>query len=201
MTELCSGRLGWARLTVVAAAVVIAMHGLLHLMGVALLWKLGQPGGLRYADAVPAPGSAAAYVVGGLWLLAAVLFVAAAVLLMARRAAWRITAFAAVVVSVPVIGLMPVRRFGDWLSMGWCWPWSPSAGWAPGRCRHDRRPGPLAAAQPVPVLAARLRWPGVVPAAATAHGAGRLSGVRLLLWRPWVAAWVSFRSDWGGEKP
>jgi hypothetical protein len=46
-------------------------------------------------------------VVGGLWLLAAALFVAAAVLLVARRATWRMTALAAVVVSVPVIGLMP----------------------------------------------------------------------------------------------
>ena len=92
---------------VIAAAVVIAAHGLVHLMGVALLWKLGEPGGLRYADTAPVPGSAAAYLVGGLWLAAAVLFVAAAVLLVAGRSAWRMTALAAVVVSVPVIGLMP----------------------------------------------------------------------------------------------
>ena len=107
MAEIRSDRLGWARLTVIAAAVVIAVHGLIHLMGVELLCKLGQPGGLRYADAVPTPGSAAGYEVGGLWLLAAVLFVAAAVLLVAGRAAWRMTALAGVVVSVPVIGLMP----------------------------------------------------------------------------------------------
>jgi len=72
-----------------------------------LLWKLGEPGGLRYADAVPVPGSAAAYLVGGLWLLAAVLFVTAAAFLAAWRAAWRLTALAAVLVSVPVIGLAP----------------------------------------------------------------------------------------------
>jgi hypothetical protein len=112
MTQVRSGRLGWARPAVFAAAVVIAVHGLLHLMGVALLWKLGEPGGLRYADAVPAPGSAAGYGVGGLWLLAAVLFVTAAVLLAAGRAAWRMTALAAVVVSVPVIGLMPGQAVG-----------------------------------------------------------------------------------------
>ena len=64
-------------------------------------------GKLRYADAVPASGNAAGYVAGGLWLLAAVLFVAAAVLLVAGRAAWRLTALAAVLASVPVIGLMP----------------------------------------------------------------------------------------------
>jgi hypothetical protein len=103
MAEMRSDRLGWARLTAIAAPVVIAVPGLIYLMGVELLWKLGQPGGLRYADAVPTPGSAAGYVVGGLWLLAAVLFVAAAVLLMAGRATWRMTALAGVVVSVPVI--------------------------------------------------------------------------------------------------
>jgi hypothetical protein len=107
MAQVRSNRLGWDRLAVIAAAVVIAAHGLIHLMGVALLWKLGEPGGLHYADAVPVPGSAGAGVVGGLWLLATVLFVAGAVLLVAGRAAWRLTALAAVVVSVPVIGLAP----------------------------------------------------------------------------------------------
>jgi len=101
MTQMRSDGLGRARLAVIAA------HGLIHLMGVALLWKLGEVGQLRYADAVPAPDTAAGYVAGGLWLVAAVLFVAAAVLLAAGRAAWRITAVAGVVVSVPVIGLMP----------------------------------------------------------------------------------------------
>jgi hypothetical protein len=86
---------------------VIAAHGLVHLMGVALLWKLGEPGQLRYADAVPASGSTAGYLVGGLWLVAAAAFVVAAVLLAARRASWRVVALAAVAVSAPVIGLAP----------------------------------------------------------------------------------------------
>lgn len=107
MVEPRSDRLGWAWLAVIATAVVIAAHGLVHLMGVALLWKLGQPGQLRYADAVPAPGSADAYVVGGLWLVAAVLFVTTAILLVAGRTAWRMTALAGVVISAPVIGLAP----------------------------------------------------------------------------------------------
>ena len=97
---------GWARAAVIAAAVVIAAHGLVHLMGVALLWKLGEPGELRYADAVPAPGSTAGYRVGGLWLGATVLFVIAAVLLAASRASWRVV-LAAVAVSAPAIGLAP----------------------------------------------------------------------------------------------
>jgi hypothetical protein len=107
MTQVRSDRLGWARLAVITAAVVIAAHGLIHLMGVALLWKLGQPGQLRYANAVPEPGSVAAYAVGSLWLVAAVLFVIAAVLLAAGRAMWRVTALAGVLVSAPVIGLSP----------------------------------------------------------------------------------------------
>jgi hypothetical protein len=107
MAEMRSLRLGWARLGVIAAATVIAAHGLIHLMGVVLLWKLGQPGQLRYVNSVPAPGSSAGDVVGCLWLLAAMLFVAAAVLLVAERAAWRATAVVAVVVSALVIGLAP----------------------------------------------------------------------------------------------
>jgi hypothetical protein len=98
---------GWVRAAVVAAAVVIAAHGLVHLMGVVLLGKLGEPGQLRYADAVPAPGSTAGYLVGGLWLAAAAAFVIAAVLLAAGRASWRIVALAAATVSAPVIGLAP----------------------------------------------------------------------------------------------
>jgi hypothetical protein len=54
MQELQPGHRVWARMAVLAAAVVIAAHGLVHLMGVSLLWKLGEPGQLRYADAVPA---------------------------------------------------------------------------------------------------------------------------------------------------
>lgn len=107
MTQTRSDRLGWARLAVIAAAVVIAAHGLIHLMGVALLWKLGQVSQLRYATAVPAPGSTAGYLAGGLWLVAAVLFVTAAALLAAGRAAWRLTALAGVVVSAALIGLIP----------------------------------------------------------------------------------------------
>lgn len=90
-----------------AGAVVMAMHGLVHLMGMQLLWKLGEPAQLSYAAAVPTPGTAAAYAVGALWLAAAVLFVLAALLAVMRRVAWRFVAIAAVLVSGGVIGLAP----------------------------------------------------------------------------------------------
>ncbi len=107
MDELRPGHRAWMRVAVIATAAVIAAHGLVHLMGVSLLWKLGEPGQLRYADATPTPGTVAGELAGGLWLVAAVLFVTAAVLLVAGRAAWRLTALAGVAVSVPVIGLAP----------------------------------------------------------------------------------------------
>ena len=87
-----------------AGGAVLAGHGLIHLMGVALLWKLGQPGELRYADMSPVPGSAAGVAVGVLWLSAAALFGWAAWLFVAGRPRWRVAALAAVVVSVPVLG-------------------------------------------------------------------------------------------------
>jgi hypothetical protein len=107
MEQLGSGHRAWARAAVIGAALVIAAHGLVHLMGVSLLWRLGEPGQLRYADAVPTPGTTAAELAGGLWLVAAVLFVMAAILLVAGQAAWRLAALAGVAVSAPVIGLAP----------------------------------------------------------------------------------------------
>jgi hypothetical protein len=106
MQKLQPGHRVWVRVALLAAAVVIAAHGLVHLMGVSLLWKLGEPGQLRYADAVPAPGTVDGYLAGGLWLVAAVLFVMAAVLLATGRP-WRLAALAGVAVSVPVIGRAP----------------------------------------------------------------------------------------------
>jgi hypothetical protein len=97
---------------------VIGVHGLVHLMGMALLWKLGQPGSLRYADAVPTPGSLAGYLVGGLWLAAVALFVAAAILLAVGRKAWRLAALAGVAVSASVIGLAPAQAVGGLVADG-----------------------------------------------------------------------------------
>ncbi len=107
MDQMQLGHRAWMRVAVITTAVVIGAHGLVHLMGVSLLWKLGEPGQLRYADAVPTPGTAAGELAGGLWLLAAVLFVTAAILLVSGQAAWRLAALAGVAVSAPVIALAP----------------------------------------------------------------------------------------------
>jgi hypothetical protein len=87
-----------------AGGAVLALHGLIHLMGVVLLWKLGQPGDLRYADMSPVAGSVAGLAVGVVWLAGAALFVFAAALLVSSRSGWRAAALAAVVLSVPVLG-------------------------------------------------------------------------------------------------
>ncbi|MEU9044794.1 MULTISPECIES: hypothetical protein [unclassified Kitasatospora] len=84
---------------------VLAGHGLIHLLGVAVLWRLAEPGGLRYADAVPRPGSLAGTIVGTLWLLAAMLLVWSAVLLVAHLR-WAAVTVVAAVVSAPVLALM-----------------------------------------------------------------------------------------------
>lgn len=84
-------------------ALVLAVHGLVHLMGVALLWRWGEPGELRYADVHPEAGSAAGMAVGGTWLVAVVLFLLTAGLLAARRPTWRPVGLLASLVSIAVL--------------------------------------------------------------------------------------------------
>jgi hypothetical protein len=83
--------------------VVLAIHGLVHLMGAALLWHWAQPGELRYDDVRPEAGSALGVVVGTLWLVALVLFLATAALLAAGRPAWRPVGLLAALLSAAVL--------------------------------------------------------------------------------------------------
>lgn len=101
--DVASRPLSITRLLRVAGAAVLVVHGAIHAMGVALLWELGQPGTLNYADAAPTPGTAAAIVVGCLWALAGALFVVAGVMLATARRAWVGVALVAAIISVPVI--------------------------------------------------------------------------------------------------
>ncbi|MGV8966438.1 MAG: hypothetical protein ACOH2F_09175 [Cellulomonas sp.] len=82
-----------------AGAAVLAGHGVVHLPGVALLWRWGEPGPLRYADLSPVPGTGAGIAVGVLWLVGAVLFVLTAVSLLTGRDWWYRVMGVAVVVS------------------------------------------------------------------------------------------------------
>ncbi len=63
-----------------AIAIVVVAHGLVHLMGVVLLWRLAQPAGLHYGQMRPVPGSTGGIIVGVGWLITAALFVGVAVL-------------------------------------------------------------------------------------------------------------------------
>jgi uncharacterized membrane protein YhaH (DUF805 family) len=83
-------------------ALLLAGHGLIHLMGVTLLWRLGQPAGLRYRQMHPTPGSPAGIIVGAGWLSAAALFVGVAILLVRRLHAWRPAAVTAALLSAAV---------------------------------------------------------------------------------------------------
>ena len=84
-------------------AVVVIGHGSIHLMGVALFWRLGETAELRFADARPAAGTGWGFVVGAVWLLATALFLVAAVLLLRRSVTWRPVGALAALVSAAVL--------------------------------------------------------------------------------------------------
>lgn len=107
--EATRPRSGPARAAAVVIALFLAAHGAVHGMGVALLWRLGEPGALRFADAVPTPGTVAGYLVGLGWLVAGGLLIATAGLFLTRQAGWRATALAGALLSVAVIGLNPAQ--------------------------------------------------------------------------------------------
>ncbi len=88
-----------------ALGVALSVHGLLHLMGVALLLELGEPGDLTYAVARPQPGTPIALLFAALWGLGATLFIVAGIQAIRKRS-WAHTAIAASLVSLVAIGAM-----------------------------------------------------------------------------------------------
>lgn len=74
-----------SRSVLALTGLALVLHGLIHVMGVALLLELGEPGDLTYAVARPEPGSALAIVFAGMWALAAVLFAFAGYLVLRGR--------------------------------------------------------------------------------------------------------------------
>jgi hypothetical protein len=90
---------GWRYLV----GAVFSFHGLIHIMGFAATWQLGQFSAVSRTPMVPsglAGGSMAVLLLGVLWLVAALAFLAAAVGVTFRAAWWRGTAFGAALLSL-----------------------------------------------------------------------------------------------------
>ncbi|RYV52948.1 hypothetical protein [Pengzhenrongella frigida] len=104
-----------------AGAAALAGHGLMHLVGVVLLWRLGEPGWLRFADVSPTPGSPAGLAVGVLCLVAAAAFVAAAAGVLLDRDWWHRVLLGAVVVScgalLPSASSAAAGLVVDWIAL------------------------------------------------------------------------------------
>ena len=87
---------------------LLAIHGLIHGMGFVGTWGLAE---FRGVSRVPThliharPEDGVVRVLAVVWLVALVLFVAAAVLLVGDRGAWRIMAVAATAISMLPIAL------------------------------------------------------------------------------------------------
>lgn len=85
-------------------ALLVFLHGLLHLMGFVKAFRLANVAGL--SRSIPKP-------LGLLWLAAALLFVAVAVFLLLKKENWWMTGLAAVVLSqILVFTLWQEARFG-----------------------------------------------------------------------------------------
>jgi hypothetical protein len=83
--------------------VLLVGHGLIHAMGVSLLWRLGEPAELTYADSVLAPGSVPAVAAGVGWAAAGVALLVAGWLLARKHDTWRVVAVTAAIVSLPLM--------------------------------------------------------------------------------------------------
>ena len=80
------------KIIIIIAAIVLALHGLVHLLGTAVYMKLAKIEGLKYKTTLLGGrwdlGEGGIRVFGALWALAAVGFVAAAVALMVGWSWW-----------------------------------------------------------------------------------------------------------------
>jgi hypothetical protein len=112
--------------------VVIAVHGLIHLIGVAVYLRLAAIEGLSYPTslldgALPAP-PLLVRVLGVLWLAAALAFLGAAAALFFGAPSWRAIVLAASVVSFGLCALgWPDAEAGVFVNVGlvavviWSW--------------------------------------------------------------------------------
>lgn len=84
-------------------ATLFLLHGLVHMMGFAAAWQLGDSGGVASAPAIPAgltAGSPVVLALGVLWLVAMAAFLAAAAGLVLHAAWWKEVAAGAATLSL-----------------------------------------------------------------------------------------------------
>jgi len=99
------------RVLITGAAVLLILHGVIHLMGTMAYWKLGKIEALPYKTTLLGGawnvGDTGIRVVGGLWLVPALGFVVSGIALLAGAGWWS-----------PVVALMAVVSLGltllDW---------------------------------------------------------------------------------------
>ncbi len=97
--------------------VVFVVHGLIHVLGFAVYWKLATIEGLSYGNRLLSGslevGEAGARVFGLLWLVAAVGFVVAGVAVLLLRPWWRPLTFGVALLSLAITVLgWPDSWFG-----------------------------------------------------------------------------------------
>lgn len=83
-------------------AVLLALHGVIHLMGVIDYWKLADVEGISRPDV----SSTTLTVLGALWLLAGVGFIVGAAALWGGVSWWRPVLFGAAVLSFVIAGIV-----------------------------------------------------------------------------------------------
>jgi hypothetical protein len=92
----------------IAIVLLLAVHGLVHLIGFLATWGLARPDSVSRAPTNlfhATFGSPFAQLLGLVWLVALAAFLTAAVLLIGDDAAWRFIAVAGVGVSMPLVAL------------------------------------------------------------------------------------------------
>ena len=112
-------------------ALLLAVHGAIHVLGLLLLWHVTETAELSYADSVLVPGSLPAVLAGVGWAVAGVAFVVAGALCARRSRHGRRMALGAAVLSLPLMFTAAPAPFGvlaDVLVLGLAWWVRPSKG-------------------------------------------------------------------------
>lgn len=86
-----------------AVGLVIIGHGLLHLIGTSLLWRLGELGDLRFGDMLPSTPPWIGMFAGAEWLAAAAVFVVAGIALIIGSEIWWWLTLGGVTLSLPAV--------------------------------------------------------------------------------------------------